>query len=441
MFPNIAGQQMPSIDFGQQRVNVPAYDWGPVNAMRNVDLTPLQNANDQAQTQLTQAQQRLAQVPNQQLQYTPPQPTDFENMMQQALQQRFMTAMKGENSFADRFDRGFDMGQKIAANTIVPALGVFGKGAAGLGAVQATESLKNHVHQAAQERSAQKQAINQTLMNLSAAYENLSPTSAKNAAAHLAQMLQYHQYNWQVERDAQTGVNSALQTADTAAHNLTQARQTGASGMASAYNSGYGNLLGGARVEQTDSQNNVHNQFQGIGAVQKQQEIGQGQEKIGLQKQEIADKDKQAGATNARENTKLQIAAMGELNKTYKDLATKMTGTTNGLMGGQKNPGYGAMIGSIPGQRELIRKLANQAGLNSMSDEDLDKMFAVPAQAPKPKDIFSRIGEMPGDAANTMGKALFGGGQQQAAPKVSVEDAATFLKKKQRSGAIVDGER
>jgi len=54
---------------------------------------------------------------------------------------------------------------------------------------------------------------------------------------------------------------------------------------------------------------------------------------------------------------------------------------------------------------------------------------------------FSRIGEMPGDAANTMGKALFGGGQQQAAPKVSVEDAATFLKKKQRSGAIVDGER
>ena len=113
-----------------------------------------------------------------------PKTTPFEAQMEQAMQARLADAFSNKSSAMDRFNAGRNFGQKLAGDIIVPLMGTFSRNAGtAAGAAEATQQIQEQIAtNDAQERQ-DRAARNQTLANLSQVWENMSPSSTKNALA------------------------------------------------------------------------------------------------------------------------------------------------------------------------------------------------------------------------------------------------------------------
>ena len=113
-----------------------------------------------------------------------PKTTPFEAQMEQAMQARLADALSNKSSAMDRFNTGRNFGQKLAGDIIVPLMGTFSRNAgSAAGAAEATQQIQQQIAtNDAQERQ-DRAARNQTLANLSQVWENMSPSSTKNALA------------------------------------------------------------------------------------------------------------------------------------------------------------------------------------------------------------------------------------------------------------------
>lgn len=174
------------------------------------DVTDLLKTLGDRQQLVTDAQKRLADAKGN---LTPEQaavPSQFDQQLSDAVQQRLTKALIGGDSRWDRFQKGYDLGGKFAADVVAPLVGVLSKkpGSA-QGAMLATNELQRQAELADQQRAAERQAHNQTLLNLASLYENISPTSLKNSKALLDQHIAVHKANQEDLNNATKDVESA----------------------------------------------------------------------------------------------------------------------------------------------------------------------------------------------------------------------------------------
>lgn len=427
--PVTPGAGIPQMDYGQQPVSVPSFDKTLFDK-----LTPtaeqLQPLKDLATTQSDLAKKAVAAYsdggPN--LSIARPEATGFSQWLQGALQQQIMQSFQEQNTFGSRFNSGFDMGQKIAAALVVPAIGLFSK-AGGAGAVQATEAIKKHVAQGESQRAQQKAQNNQILMNLSQLYENMSPDSAKNQAAYLKSVLDLNKWQYEEGQKALGHALTATGNAVTAQDKLLEAQMEPAQKLLAAKLGLYGHELQSAGLQRglnkdaydQNVQDPLKNQQAQTGLFLQGQNLQQRQTEHAdqLKQNAITNQNKEEDQALAnkkfdQEGGKVRMQAADDLSKWMTSLATKVT--TPDKNGKPKYAGMADMLRQNPALLEIYKQKAQTAGINL----DPDHFFELlqEQQGAKPKAGGSPgldVGGLVNQAAQSVG-SLFSPKQAPAAP-------------------------
>lgn len=153
-----------------------------------------------------------------------PQLSPFEQMLEQGVQDKMRRLITGEETAGERFNKGFDIGQKIAGNILVPLMGTFGNAGTAMGAAEATQALRQQSAEADRARAAEKHARNSTLAQMVSLWENMSPTSSKNLIQLAASRLKVAQQNREMETEQLKNALSARQNATSAIDTVVKAQ-------------------------------------------------------------------------------------------------------------------------------------------------------------------------------------------------------------------------
>lgn len=131
-----------------------------------------------------------------------PERSPFENMVGEAMKQKMTDLITGKESPGQRFGRGYDAGQKIAGNILVPLMGMLSKDAGtAIGTAQATQQLKQQSMEADRQRAAERHANNSSLLQMAELWQNLDKDSAKNLLSLASQRLKVTKENSDARND------------------------------------------------------------------------------------------------------------------------------------------------------------------------------------------------------------------------------------------------
>jgi hypothetical protein len=340
-----------------------------------------------AQEALLGANQGMMNLAVQQLKDAPgfspvqyPNPTGFEQGLQQSLQKQITDTLAQRQSFGDRFGRGFDQGQKVAANVLVPLVGLFGGAGGAAGALQATQSLNQNVRDSQQLRMSHEQALNSALVNLSSLYESLDPKSAKNAAALMKFNLERLKMVNDMRQQAFSNAQNAIGGFSNQLGKLSEIQRNAANDKATAQRGDFSNQLGAATLQANLGERSFNNRA-------KLEELAQGDKRIKQSEDQLAFeklKDTRLAEQFKREQTLREKAAESAAANQYLTqyrLPMVMSLMTN-TFGGPKVPGLQEAYNNDPGALAAINKLRGLAGIPGEAPKTFFPQQQAPAAPP-----------------------------------------------------------
>lgn len=354
-----------------------------------------------ANMRMSQAQQPPFE-PITQLQQSP-----FEQQFQQQLQQKILDNMSSGNGVSDRFGKGFDIGQQLAASVVIPAMGSFGSGNNAIGSMQAAQMIQEGVKGRRQERSANKAALNNSLVGLASLYENISPNSAKNISALLKMNMERQAANLKYQNEALGDVRQSMAQGGTALKDLLEIQGKAGDRKADAASTDYNNQMKGAEM-QRNLGNDAFNQAEGRqNLLMKGQGLALQGEGLELQKQRAQTQESQFQQRIGLDQKVAESNAAGQLlSRMQQPMSLGAKALPFG--GGKAYPGIGQDYANNPAAMEAFQKLGKMAGVEGAPFQQ-----APPAQPATPPQQPSFM------------QWLLGGSnpqQQPAAPALPVAD-------------------
>lgn len=408
----------------------------------------LQEAVDQSRSRMNEAQtaydSRANELTSAMANYQTAQQSPFEQYLQNALQQKLVNTLGAENTFGARFNRGFDVGQKLAANIIGPAIGLLSKGGGAVGALQASTAMKADVAQSERSRAAESNALNQSLMNLSALYENLDPKSAKNAAANFKTQIELAKAKMEMQGKAADDLRQATQAFGTAAHNKNSSDVQAAQARAQTLLGLYGHDISNANTQERQFEFDKELPIKQADEVRKNKALENDTASLGIRKSELqlhqdqaAEKNKTDASNANRADTKVQMDALDALRKIGESARTKMSAVgADGVTPRYRN--YGEMLKQDKVLQASIQKYKKLAGLDGFSDEEALGMASQPQsneeQGDGGLDFLSPIGNAIGGVARHAGQMIFGS-QEPAKPQAKMTPEQMYEAYKKMRGS------
>lgn len=179
----------------------------------------------------------------------------MEKLISDRLGKDVMHGLTGGSDKMDRFDKGYSIGQRIAASLVVPALGVFGHGAGtAAGANAAVAQLEQQVANERAQQRADHHARNESMYRLATMWESLDPKSAKNLNERLKLHLEGLKANNDLQHNLNTAALGATKDESNAATELAKIKQTGQNEQFKAGSIKYGQDLDRVRALQGENQ-------------------------------------------------------------------------------------------------------------------------------------------------------------------------------------------
>lgn len=417
------------------------------------DVQALQNTSQQMQDQSTAAQDRLSNINSEFMPIPQQHQSQFQNFITDNLQKQLTSELAKSQapSRSDKFNRGWDMGQKLAANLVIPLMGLHAKGlGSAAGANAAMESLKGQVAQSEQNRKAQEHAHNNTVMNLAQMYEKMDPNSAANIADLLGRQVQAMNYNKTVKQEAQKNSMDALDKVAGVQEKLAGINSTGNKETANVIqrnqeqNIGVAGLgLRGQEFQQKSGKDaeELGNQKSLLGLKREELKVSQGS--LAARQGEIQSKMADSKTDNERADLKLQLEATQQLERYMRINATNAMAPGVGGAG-KKFANYSEFLEKNPAEKQMFNTLAKAAGMKNV---DPDKVFsalraqnAVEAQPDWWKQILQTVAPVAQEAGN-MQKSLLGISPPAAAAAPAVVPPEEIMKargfKKDKDGKWV----
>lgn len=315
------------------------------------------------------AQNRFAQMRMQQYGDNPnPFPTvgqmpqsDFDQVMQQRLQGQIMQSLDSQNSPGDRFGKGFDAGQQLAASVVIPAIGSFGSGNDAIGTLAASQMMQDNLKGRQAQRSANKQALNNSLINLSSLYENVSPQSAKNIAALMKMNMERQKMNLDYQNKVGDDVMSALKGSGDATARLMEIQSKAGEQKATAAGHDFNNNLSVAKEQNSQNNSEFGQRKDMLGAQNDATKIGMAQDAAALEQQKFDESKRQFGEKQGLAQNQFQANSTNQL---LTRLAQPMAlDAAVGNFGGKTHPGILQNYANNPALSQAFQSLGNAAGI------------------------------------------------------------------------------
>lgn len=349
--------------------------------------------------------------------------TNFDQFLQQQLQERILQSLDAQNGPGERFGKGFDVGQQLAASVVIPAMGSFGSGNNAIGTLQASQMMQENVRARQAQRSASKQALNNSLVNLASLYENVSPQSAKNIAALLKTNMERQKLNMDYQNKGADDVMSALKSGGDSLAKLVEIQGAANQRKANAANNDFDNQLNVAK-ETNSQQNQQFNQRKDMmSASNEATRTSLAGDALDLQKGKAAEDKRQFDARQGLAEKTLQTNAANQL-------LTRMQGpmalsAKAGQFGGPAYPGIMDNYRQNDAAMQALQQLGATAGIQGQP--------FPPAQAP--------VAPQAAPQSFDFGKWLFGGSQPAIKVNDVVANPSQFIQFDQKQSQALAGAR
>lgn len=347
------------------------------------DVQALQGTRDQLAAQAKAATDNVANLDSQFL----PMPsrvanTQFEDFLQKTTQAQIMKELSGGNSAMDRFDKGQQIGQRIAASLVIPLMGALGKApGTAAGANAAVQDINNQLSNQkaidAQERAHRNNAV----MNLSQLYEKLSPDSAANVTKLLSQQIETRKYNDALRKEAMANQEKALTNLASVQKDLMNSSNSAGQHLVNAALGlqGQGIQLAGQQqserhFQQSEKDKDRNYQLQQQSADLQQSNFQQRQAELQYKKDhDLTEDGRKAAAQQLTASTALEHSIRLNMQDA---LGTKADGSP-------KYAGYADYLKQNPAVGHITERLAAQAGIPK---SEVSNMFdnIVKSGAPTP---------------------------------------------------------
>jgi len=401
-----------------QQINLPGQFQAPQQSPSAVPQQYFQNLLQSAQDQQTMAKSLEDHYQNFQPAPLPeaPQQSPFEQHLDQAMQARMMKLLSGGESRGERFSKGWDVGQKIAANLIVPLMGMHGSAGNAIGTAQALGQLKQQAAEGERSRAAEASARNSTIMQMAQMWEGMSPQSSKNLLALASARLKADQTNRENQHQSLKDAIEARHTAVQGANNvLSSAMGMDKDSFEKAYKT-YEAQTKGAELQSSvlDRGQRELNDQERLGLAKNADK--RDEESLKLQQQ--GQKDSEAKFTYAQGRDKVTDATAENAQKlnAAKSLFTGLgqmdkDASAVNLMG---QPKYGAdfldRITNNPGRMAVVDTFAKQAGIKVDAKTIFDAMKAKGALKAQASDNWMQNNSI------VKGLKAMAGGDKEALP-------------------------
>lgn len=349
-------------DFGYNMVNVPTVDPQMSDYLKPDQgaLSGLQNAIGTQRSALSDAQDRL----NNTMFMSVPSEISTDRFTKEtflpSLQASIADHLTRRNSAGSRFGRGFDIGQNIAANTLVPLVGLFGGAGNAIGAYEATRALRQNVAQNQMRRAQEESTLNQAMTNLASLYENISPQSAKNIDLLLRRQIDTSKLNSDMQQSAQKDILSLSKDIANSEDKLAQLQQTQKRDYAEARHKSIFDQLQAGQLQQSlnnfasqDANRQANTLLRGQELTQRNQQFDQQQT---LRQQEV------------REKALVNLERFLRLNATN---AMAQSGSD------YKFKGFADYFAKNPATRRIYQQYAEAAGLGDLNPDVVFKAFST----------------------------------------------------------------
>lgn len=175
--PGMMAPQAPQVDQGQS----PGVPVVPVQEQQ-VPFDVLQNMADNLRERQGDITNRKQALDTFQPTAAPqvPQLSPIEQQLNERMKSQMMELLSGKESAGERWDKGFARGQTIGSAVLGPLIGSMMHGVDGKTLASTGNDIQQQAQQQLAHTSAQNNARNQMLMQMSQLYENMDPRSAKN---------------------------------------------------------------------------------------------------------------------------------------------------------------------------------------------------------------------------------------------------------------------
>lgn len=333
-----------------------------------LDPAEYQNLQDRAGEQKSMSDQALERY--KQLQQEDPEvpsmhQSPFEQSMSHGLQEQITKLMAGSGKEGplSRFGKGFEAGQQIAGNLIVPLMGAMSHTAGGaMGAAMASQQLRQSVSQQRAQRRAEEDAHNSMLAHLSSIYESMDPQSAKNLFALASAKMKANQAHKTELNQAFTDVLHASKDAQDAQKDVLSAKTKAAE------------ATGDRSLKVFDSKTRAAGvlaeaNHRGVLESNEKTRLNNQGEEIGLRRQQLADQKTRGDASASQANANLQEKAQEQVALRLKQLREDLTARNAQNPNMPKYPDAQAYIKRNPAEVEILNKLFKTAGMKATAED------------------------------------------------------------------------
>lgn len=384
--PQQAPQGMPQ----QQQPQMPSM-LNTAQLMRTMAPDPamvqgLQNTLGSQQTLANQAQDRLKDISKDFLPVPTQHQTKFESFLQDNLQKQIMQAFTQKQSKGDKFSRGYDMGQRIASDLVIPLFGLHShKLGAAAGANEAAQAIKGNLANSEQGRRQTEAARNNLMLNLAQAYESMDPNSSKNLSALLGKQIEAQNANRQKANDARKDAGDTLENVAKTQEKLAGLNSPKDMVNALLQQEGHGIQAAGLGLRKDEfaqkQSNDAQNQTRANSELAVQQQnaktaegnLNVAKNSLGLRQKELQQKIDNTSNEDKRKDFTQQLASTKELERFVRLNAIDAMAPMAGGNGGAKYAGYADFLEKNPVQKRIFQKLADGAGMKGLDPDSVFK--------------------------------------------------------------------
>ncbi|HIN66151.1 MAG TPA: hypothetical protein EYM95_16050 [Candidatus Obscuribacterales bacterium] len=347
---------------------------------------------------LSDINQRFAQMKMDALQQNPepfprvnqlPQ-SDFDQYFQQRLQQQILQNMDSGNGVGERFGKGWDAGQQFASSIVIPAIGSFGSGNNAIGALQASQMLQEGIKGRQQQRAANKQAFNNSLVNLASLYENISPKSAKNISALMKMNMERQNANLNYQNRTSDDILKALQGSTDSTAKLIGIQQKGAELKIGAADKDFGNNMDITKEKRAQSTEESNQQKDKFGMQIDAAKLGLARDNAELDKEKFGEQKNQFGQTFAETQAKNRSDAASQfLSRMQQPMANSVK---TQQFGGKAYPGILESYANDPALMQAFQALGSRAGISGSPFQTAQPGAMPQGAAPAAPQPFDPLG-------------------------------------------------
>lgn len=352
---------------------VPQLSAIPINPQ---DLANYRSAVTDLGTQADAAKSRLADIGNQMVSVPTPEPSGFEQMMTQGLQERVQKLLSDKDDALTRFNKGFDLGQKLASNIVVPLMGSLShRAGSAMGYAAAGDRMRQISAEADARRIAERHANNAAISNLAQIYESLDPGSAKNLTALAGHRLRADELNRQAQAQAQKDALEAASKYEGAQKNLLDFQRTGTE-----KENKQALDLFNAGVNRAKAISEEQNR---VGAAQdREKRLPLEERRVTAEEQRLKDEADRGVEAKIDRRTANQMKAQEQVALRMRQLRQDLDATN--ATGMKKYPNAQEYFKNNPAEIQALSMLMKEAGLSTSAEDMIKSEFerAKPTVAP-----------------------------------------------------------